>query len=275
MNETMPAPALPPSAVAPGAPRLIAIASGKGGVGKTWFAITLSQALARLGHRTLLFDGDLGLANVDIQLGLMPQRDLGSVLAGRIALGEAVQPCADGQFDVIAGRSGSGRLASLAPEALRAMTGELRALSSRYDRVVLDLGAGIERTVRLLARSADAAVVVATAEPTSLTDAYAFIKVTARDGAAETPRIVVNMAASRDDGEATYETLRKACRSFLNTSPALLGVVRRDPKVREAIRHQVPLLHRHPNSDAARDVEAIAARLVAHPARPAAPGAAR
>ena len=91
--------------------RLTAIASGKGGVGKTWLAISLAHAMARAGRRTLLFDGDLGLANVDIQLGLMPQDDVGSVLAGRLTLPQAVTRHADG-YDIIAGRSGSGRFGS-------------------------------------------------------------------------------------------------------------------------------------------------------------------
>src|ERR687883_1011346 len=92
---------------------LIAIASGKGGVGKTWFAITLAHALARLGRRTLLFDGDLGLANVDVQLGITPRRDLAGVVAGHFALGEAAAPYPDGGFDIIAGRSGSGSLGTV------------------------------------------------------------------------------------------------------------------------------------------------------------------
>ena len=100
------------------APRLangIAVASGKGGVGKTWLSATLCQVLARQGKKVLLFDGDLGLANVDIQLGLAPERDLGGVLSGRYPLRDAVSHCKEGKFDVIAGRSGSGSLASVAP----------------------------------------------------------------------------------------------------------------------------------------------------------------
>ena len=92
-----------------------AVASGKGGVGKTWFAITLSHALANLGYKTLLFDGDLGLANVDIQLGLMPKHDLGTVISGKLPLNQATLAFDEGGFDIIAGRSGSGNLASGAP----------------------------------------------------------------------------------------------------------------------------------------------------------------
>ena len=134
--------------------KLVAIASGKGGVGKTWFAITLSHALARAGRRTLLFDGDLGLANVDIQLGLMPDRDLGAVLTGKLSMRHSVTKYPDGGFDILAGRSGSGNLASLPAPRLNRLLAELSSLSELYDHVIMDLGAGVDRTVQLLAGSA-------------------------------------------------------------------------------------------------------------------------
>ena len=243
-------------------PNLIAIASGKGGVGKTWLSITLCHALARAGQRTLLFDGDLGLANVDIQLGLAPPKDLGGVLAGRHGLGEAAFAFEEGGFDIIAGRSGSGSLASLAPDRLTALTDELAELAPRYQRVVLDLGAGVERTVRQLAARAGTCLVISTDEPTSMTDAYAFIKLMLLQKPRADLRLVINMAGSTHEGERTYATLRKACESFLKTVPPLAGIVRRDAKVKEAIRHQSPLLVRHPGTEAAADVEALARRLI-------------
>jgi len=142
--------------------RLVAVASGKGGVGKTWFAITLAHAIARAGQRVLLFDGDLGLANVDIQLGLLPERDLGAVTSGRLTLGEAAQIYGPGGFDIVAGRSGSGALASMDAASLEHLLAGLRAARTRYDAVVLDLGAGVDRHVRRMAASADTLLVVAT-----------------------------------------------------------------------------------------------------------------
>ena len=256
------------SSAKPAAPRLakgIAVASGKGGVGKTWLSVTLSQTLARQGHKVLLFDGDLGLANIDIQLGLAPEKDLGGVLAGRYALGEAASRCEAGGFDVLAGRSGSGSLASVPPERLIPLCASLLELSARYDWVVLDLGAGVERTVRHLAALARTCLVVATDEPTAMTDAYALIKLTRMHRPDADMRLVINMAQSRAEGERTYATLRKACDSFLKVAPPLAGVVLRDPKVREAIRHQVPLLVRHPGTQAAEDVEAVARRVLDAP----------
>ena len=244
---------------------IITVASGKGGVGKTWFAITLAHALSKLGQNTLLFDGDIGLANVDIQLGLMPERDLASVIAGKLTLKQSVTPIVGADFDVIAGRSGSGTLASLPAPRLSALRDQIGALSGSYDRVIVDLGAGIDRTVKTLTAPDGICFVIATDEPTSLTDAYAFIKLTAADRPGADLRIVVNMAASKSDGEKTYETLLKACRGFLQLEPPLAGVIRLDAKVRESIQLQVPLLTRYPNSDAASDVERIARSLLAAP----------
>jgi flagellar biosynthesis protein FlhG len=240
---------------------MLAIASGKGGVGKTWLSVTLAQALARSGRRVLLFDGDLGLANVDIQLGLHPSNDLGGVLDGNYALKDAVTSHPSGGFDVIAGSSGSGSLASIPANRLNQLMADLAALAPAYDRVILDLGAGLDRTVRQLAAMARTSLVVATDEPTSLTDAYAFIKLAQMQHPKSDLRIVVNMASSPAEGERTYATLLKACESFLKISPPLAGVIRRDQKVKDAIRHQVPILTRHPNCPAAEDIEALVGRL--------------
>ncbi|MCK5167381.1 MAG: cobyrinic acid a,c-diamide synthase, partial [Rhodospirillaceae bacterium] len=130
------------------------------------------------------------------------------------------------------------------------------------DKIIIDLGAGVERTVRQLTSNVGTVIVVATDEPTSLTDAYAFIKVTHMERPNLDIRIVINAANSTREGERTYNTLLKACEGFLKISPTLLGVIRRDDKVREAIKSQTPLLTRYPNSEAAQDVESIAKLLI-------------
>jgi flagellar biosynthesis protein FlhG len=241
--------------------RTIAIASGKGGVGKTWFAITLAHALTRQGRRVLLFDADLGLANVDIQLGLTPCRDLGGVMAGEATLAQATIHHADGGFDIVAGRSGSGALASLDPAVLARLLRDLRTETVRYDITLLDLGAGLGHAVRRMSAWTDALLVLATDEPTSLTDAYAVLKLYAADRPQGDMRVVVNQAASREAGQRTFATLERACRTFLGRVPAFAGVVRRDERVRDAIRRQMLLLSRHPASPAAADVEAVARSL--------------
>ncbi len=237
---------------------MIAVASGKGGVGKTWFAITLCHALAKRGKNVLLFDGDLGLANVDIQLGLTPDRDLGAVVEGSSSLSAAVTKYKEGGFDILAGRSGSGSLATLATQKVSELRNDLITLARSYDQVVIDLGAGVDRSVRQMAGPAAVTYVVVTDEPTSLTDAYAFIKLGRAANPKADMRVVVNMAANVSEGQKTYDTIRKACESFLSYTPALAGIIRRDVKVREAIRAQTPILTRSPGSDAASDVDAIA-----------------
>jgi flagellar biosynthesis protein FlhG len=244
----------------PRAPRLIAIASGKGGVGKTWFAITLAQALAARRHRVLLVDCDVGLANVDVQLGLNPDRDIAALLRGG-ALDACAMPVAAG-FDVVAGRSGSGTLAGADQAAAERILDALAA-PSRWEVAILDLAAGIERLQRRLASAADTLLVLATEEPTALTDAYACLKLAETDAPGGDRRIVVNMASSRANGERTAAVLQKSCARFLGITPPLAGVVRRDARVAEAIRRQTPFLTRHPTAEAARDVEAIAESLLA------------
>jgi len=259
---------MPPFAAAPSlataaepVANVIAIGSGKGGVGKTWFAVTLSHALARAGQNVLLFDGDLGLANVDIQLGLTPQHDLGSVIAGRRTLQGAKFRYDAGGFDIIAGQSGSGGLASLPPARLASLRDELMTMAPNYNFVLVDIGAGIDRAVRTLLGRAGTCLVVTTDEPTSLTDAYALIKVVKAERPNANLQVVVNLAASESEGERTYGILVRACENFLKYTPPLAGIVRRDAKVRDAIRSQTASLTRHPNSEAASDVGAIARRL--------------
>lgn len=237
---------------------IIAVASGKGGVGKTWFSITLSHALAREGKKVLLFDGDLGLANVDVQLGLMPKRDLNDVIRGRLGLDKIVQPFEDGGFDIVAGRSGQASLSSLPTQRLAFLRDQILEVADDYDAVIIDLGAGVDRTVRMMSACATRTLLVVTDEPTSLTDAYAFIKLGNAAGMSRNVSIVVNMAPSAIEGEKTYKTLLKACENFLRLRPPMAGMVRQDPRVKETIRHQTPLLTRSPNADAAEDVEKIA-----------------
>lgn len=244
------------------AKNIIAVASGKGGVGKTFFSVSLAHALAKAGKRVLLFDGDLGLANVDVQLGLMPKRDLSDVIHGRLMMDRIIQRYEEGGFDIIAGRSGSASLSALPSQRLTMLRDQLVDVAKDYDAVIVDLGAGVDRTVRMLSSTAATTLLVSTDEPTSLTDAYAFIKLCNAAGLARSIQIVVNMAQNKAEGEKTYNTLLKACENFLKLRPPMAGMVRRDTKVREAIRAQTPILTRSPNAEAAEDIQKIAQGII-------------
>lgn len=244
--------------------KLITVASGKGGVGKTWFSVTFSHALASKGRKVLLFDGDLGLANVDIQLGITPEMDVGSFITGDANLASITTRfggAADG-FDIIPGKSGSGSLGALSSEILAKLHSGLVGRATDYDHVILDLAAGLDPSVTTLSNHAGTIIVVMTADPTSLTDAYAFIKVTATRHPGSDIRIVVNNVPNRKEGEKAYDRIKRVCEGFLKISPPLVGIVRHDPKVTDSIRAQVPLFQRHTTSDAGEDMQKIMANIL-------------
>ncbi len=248
--------------------RMIAVASGKGGVGKTVVAAGLAQAFARRGERVLLFDGDLGMANVDVQLGLTPAADLGAVIAGRTPLDGAISPAMGGSirasrggFDVIAGRSGSGALAGVSAEQAGRLATALSAVSLSYDRVLMDLAAGAGPSLLRMAAAADDVLAVVTSEPTAMTDAYAFVKMLRMRDEGAAPMVAVNLAESRAHGERVHEGFAKTCRSFLDFDPAFAGPIRRDPAVPASVRRQQGLFEHAPDCKAAADITAMAAAL--------------
>ncbi len=255
-------PPLPRTRAAP----IYAIASGKGGVGKTWLSTMLSIAFGRAGQRALLVDCDLGLANVDVQLGVRPQADVHSVVRGFLELDSAVTPVLGGPgrtggFDLIAGHSGSGALGAVKLEEVGRIANGLLKLAPHYDRIILDLAAGIDPIVLRFARAADKLVLVTTEEPTALTDAYAMVKLLRLQGAQVTPYVIVNMAENRNKGRKVFEQFAMACNEYLGFRPKFAGAICRDPRVPESIRAQTPLPIRHPQSQAYEDVVRIVEAL--------------
>ncbi len=248
---------------------MTAIASGKGGVGKTVLAASLAQALARDGARVLLFDGDLGMANLDVQLGLAPVADLAAVMAGRAPLSGAVTPLRRegmARMDVIAGRSGCGALAGLPPEQVSNLAAALAALALSYDHVLVDLASGAAPSLLRLAGAADDVLVVLTAEPTALTDAYAFVKMLRLRDEGAAPAVAVNLVESDGQGRRVFDGFAKTCRAFLDFDPAFAGAVRRDAAIPAAIRRQQGLFEYASDCAAASDIARLARHLADSPA---------
>jgi flagellar biosynthesis protein FlhG len=243
--------------------RLTAIGSGKGGTGKTFIALTLAQAFADLGERVLLADADLGLSNTSVQLGLAHCGDLPGFLAGRTPLRSAVAPVATpshAPFDLLAAPAGSGTLADADRDTAERLALLLRRASG-YDRVLIDLGAGIGETVMTLAAEADDVLVVLTPDPAALTDAYAFVKLALKRTGGRAPALVVNMAASAPEARRAAEALTNSARTFLKISPAYLGFVPNDMRVVECLRRQVSLWQSYPRSPSLAAVSALTGGL--------------
>jgi len=247
-------------------PRRIALASGKGGVGKTWLSLTLAHALSQRRKRVLVFDADFGLANADIQIGQLPRQDLGAVIRDGADLAQCIVPIEAAGFDLIAGRSGSGALAGVSSAMIADLLDRLACVTSGYDFVLFDLGTGVDAATRQIATHADIVALITTEDPSSLTDAYAVLKLLKRDRAAAglpvDARIVVNQARSEAAGRRAHAALARAARGFLRLDPPLLGIIGHDERVADAIRSQQLLIGQFPNAEAATSVAAIARRLV-------------
>jgi len=238
---------------------IITVASGKGGTGKTWFAASLAQALARA-CRVLLVDADWGLANADVQLGTMAPVDLpvdGSVEA----LARCIKPVGATGVQLLASASGSGRLADLDPRTRRALADKLKALARAYDWTVIDLAAGAEQALRDWWRLGGRRLLVVTPDPAALTDAYAFLKLARADGDGRFAEVVVNRAPSHAGGDATAAKLERAVEHFLRLPLRRRGVLLEDPRVTAAIRAQQPFLERYPGTATALAFEHLARGL--------------
>jgi len=247
---------------------IFAVVSGKGGVGKTWLAITLAQTAAKAGQRVLLMDGDIGLANVDIQLGIAPTRDLTLWALGKADLKSLVMPT-DAGFDLIPGASGSGAMAGLSGTEVARLAGDFAGVAADYDLALIDVAAGADPAQIRLAGAARRCILVITEDPTSLTDGYAFMKIAQRLRRPPKFEVVVNMAERPGTGANAHTALARACNSFLKLDPPLLGVIQRDTAVVGAIKRQTPLLNAAPGALAAREVANVLQSLKARPARAA------
>lgn len=246
----------------PGRLHCIAVGSGKGGVGKTALCVNLGYCLARMNRRVLLLDADLGLANVDIQMGIEPARTLQDVVFGHCTLEDAVVHVPNGP-DVLPSSSGTPEMADMGNARRQMLADDLLRFAANYDFLLIDTGAGIGKNVTTFLSAAPEVLVVVANEPTSIMDAYSLIKVLHRATPCPRIRIIANMVRSLDEGERLAERLQGITRRFLNMDLPLAGTIPFDQSVRDAIRTRRPLINLAPGSAAIQCVEELARSLIA------------
>lgn len=240
--------------------RVIAVASGKGGVGKTNVSVNLGVSLSKLGNRVLLMDADMGLANVDIMLGLQTKYNLSHVLDGAKTLHEVIVE-GPGGLKIIPAASGVRRMAQLNAMENAGIINAFSELSGDIDILIVDTAAGIADSVVSFCRAAQEVVVVVTDEPASITDAYALVKVLSRDYQLTQFRLLANMSRSPAHGKQLYEKFAKVCEQFLDVSIDYLGTVPFDHDLREAVQKQIPVTIYKPNSLAAQSFKGMAQQI--------------
>lgn len=253
--------------VAPPRARIMAITSGKGGVGKTNLSVNLAVRLAAMGRRVVLLDADLGLANADVLCNLPVRSHLAHVVAGRKQLDDVLVD-APGGFTLLPGASGLAQMANLATDERHRVMEMMRELATRHDLVLIDTGAGIGPNVLSFLLAADELLVVTTPEPTSITDAYALIKAVRRQRADAAVSLLVNMARDEKEARQVYERINAVCRRFLGLSLSDAGHVVSDARVAGSVRRRVPLMLEAPDTPAGLCIGRLAHKLDQHAAEP-------
>ncbi|KRE90996.1 cobyrinic acid a,c-diamide synthase [Frateuria sp. Soil773] len=237
--------------------RAIAVAGGKGGVGKTTVAVNLGMTLAMAGRDVMLLDADMGLANVDVLLGLVPARHLGHLLDGSCGIEDLVLTAPHG-LKVIPGGSGARRLAQLGNGEHAAVIRAFDELAQPPDYLLVDTAAGLSDNVAMFAAAADEVVLVVCDEPASLTDAYALVKVLSRDFGVRRFRMVANMVRNAGEARALHQKLARVSDRFLDVVLDFAGLVPHDERLRQAIRRQGAVVDLWPSSRSAQAFKQLA-----------------
>ena len=244
-------------AAQPGPVQVIAVTGGKGGVGKTSVAVNLATALATTGRRVMLLDGDLGLANVDVFLGLSPRHTMAHVLSGERSLEEIILESPHG-VQVVPGASGVADMANLSAAGHLGLIQAFSALSTRVDTMIVDTSAGISHSVVQFSQAAQHVLVVVCDEPASMTDAYALVKVLSRNHDVTRFRVVANMVRSPGEGQMLFEKLQRVTSKFLDVTLEYVGEIPEDTCLRRAIREQRPVIGAFPSSPSTRAFKKLA-----------------
>lgn len=246
---------------APKKNRVITVTSGKGGVGKSNFTINFALALGALGQRVMILDADLGMANIDVILGITPSYNLYHVLKGQKTIQEVIVTGPQG-LQVIAGGSGMQELANLRRWQIEQFIGKLEALEGLADILIIDTGAGLARNVMSFVLAADEVIVITTPEPTAITDAYGLVKTMSMKKKSGVVHLVVNKVENVQEANITASKFSIVAEKFLKLNIENLGFILDDPLVSKAVKSQEAFLLKYPKSPAAQCVKRLAAQLV-------------
>lgn len=246
--------------------KVIAVASGKGGVGKTNFSVNLAISLKEIGNNVVVLDADLGLANVDVIIGVVPKLNLYDVIFNNKDLEDIIINGPSG-IKVVPGGSGIESLSNLNDEQRRNLSDKFGQLKDT-DILIIDTGAGISKNVLGFMAASDEVIIVTTPEPTSITDAYSLIKVALKYVPKSKLHIMVNRVLSDDEADLAYQRLGSAVKNFLNRDINYLGYVVDDIKVKKAVMEQTPFKVAYPDSYASKCVDEIASAIIGLPVSP-------
>lgn len=244
--------------------RVVGVSSGKGGAGKTNVCVNLGLALSSLGQRVTLLDADLGLANVDVLLGLKPTRTLEHVLAGECSLADVLMEMPGG-LKIVPASSGVREMAALGPRGQAEIIAAFNSIADSMDVLLVDTAAGISPDVLGFLAATQEVLVVVCNEPTSITDGYALMKVLNQTHGVDRFRVVVNMVGPGERGQAVFEKLRRVTDRFLDVCLDYSGAIPMDPQLRKAVSRQRAVVEAFPASESARAFDALARRLQTWP----------
>lgn len=239
--------------------KILTITSGKGGVGKSNIVVNLGITLQKMGKKVLIFDADMGMGNDDVLIGCFPKYNIFDVIFNKKNIEDVI---IEGPLGVklLPGGSGLSRVDDLTEVQRKSFLNKLENIEG-FDYILMDTGAGINRSVLGFIACSDEFIVVTTPEPTSLTDAYSLIKAVSHFKIKESGSVIVNRVLDEEEGTDTFEKFSKASSKFLNMKLNFLGMVSEDVKLVKSVRSQKPLCINYPNSAAAKNIENIAERL--------------
>ena len=244
--------------------RAVAVTGGKGGVGKTNVSVNLGVAAAEMGQKVMLLDADLGLANIDVVLGLHPKYDLSHVMRGECTLEEALVEGPSG-LKVIPGASGVQALAELSPAEHAGLIRAFSEVAADTELLIVDTAAGISDTVLSFSRASHEIVVVVCDEPASITDAYAIIKLLNRDYGHQRFRVLANMVRSAQESRDLYNKMCRVTDRYLDVTLSFMGAIPYDESLRKAVRAQRPVVQAFPRSRVAQVFRSLAKKIETWP----------